>query len=300
MVRTVLLMLWSVLRNGLAAYGWAFAVYAVALVLHAVVGASGLWVLAPGALLAGLGATRWIWEGTTLPTRWRVVCVLCWAALLTGAARVGYAHGLVLAGQSEAAGLWTAAAGGRSLVVVPLGSVLRAFAVLLLWPVLILAAAGTALREAVGLPLATGADRPPTRPLDLLLDALELLVWLVATPAGFLAGANLGDNAYGTAQSVGLLVTVTAVPLGAYGFLRLLWAGITTRSLRTFARKAGLVVLLATVGALTLRAATPALDSLFAAAGVALLAVWLAAVGLMVLWRRRSTGRRRTDQDIRS
>ncbi len=295
-MRTALLMLWSVLRNGLAIYGWALAAYASAVVFHAVTGASGIWVLAPAAVLATFGSLRWIWQGAGVRRPWLLLFTLCAAAALVLTSAHAYSRGLALAGRNSSPGLLAPVPAGRdprTLTALPRGWVLRSFAGLLMPPALLVAAAGTAARQARGLPLATGAVQAPTAPGEFVVDTFELLAWLIATPAAFLAGANLGDNAQGAAQSVGLLITVIALPLGAYGFLRVLWAGVPTRSVRTFAGKAGLIVLLATVGALTLRAATPALDSLFAAAGVAILAVWLVATLVMAAWRYRSPWLRR-------
>lgn len=286
-IRGWLLALWSVLRHGIAVYAWAVAAYAAAVLMHALTGANGLWVLAPASALAGFGALAWVWQGGEVRSpAWRALGVGAAAAGLVAAAAVGYARGLALAGEAGAPGLLVAA-GLAGPVPVPVGAVLRAFTEVIVGPALLVATAGTLARRARGLPFGTGPAKAPTSLSGLVLDGLELLVWLIATPAAFLSGASLADTTPGLAQPAGALLAFAAVPLGAYGFLRILWSGAPTRDARTFVRKAVLVALLVPVGALVLRATLPALDSLRAAAGVMILAVWLAACGVMCAVRCR-------------
>ena len=286
-------LLWSVLRHAIAVYAWTLATYVLAVLFHAVTGHGALWLLLPFSALAGYGLLRWIWAEAPGSAAMRVLAAAAAALLLCLLAAVAYDRGLLLAGTPQAPGLLVplATAVPPSLPSLPLGSLFRAFCLLVFWPGAVLAAAGVTWRRAHNLPLGTGPGAVPVRPLELLLDAAELLIWLLATPAAYFAGANLADGARGVLQLVGIVLAVLSVPVGVYGFLRVLWAGIPTRHLATFLRKAALVVLLAAVAVLSVRAAAPALDSPSAAAGVALVAVWVAATAAMLLWRRRAAHR---------
>jgi len=292
-LRTGLSAAWSVLRHGITVYAWALGAYTAAVLVHALTGIDGGWVLLPAAPLAGLGALRWIWQGERGRVLWRLGAVAAAAAGLALTSLTAYSHGLALAGVPQGAGLLgtlppSAAAAGA--LAVPVGSVLRAFTELVALPAAAVAAAGTAFRLVRRLPLNTGPVPAPSSLPELALDGAELLVWLVATPAAFLAGANLADTTPGLAQPAGALLAFAALPFGAYGFLRVLWCGLPSRDLATFLRKALLVLLLAAVGAVTLSAALPALNSLRAAAGLGILAVWAVACAAMCWWRRRRVG----------
>ena len=277
-VRSVGVLSWSVLRHGITVYAWVLAAYTSAVLVHAITGASGAWALVPASLVAAYAALRWIWKGGAPRPAFRVCAVLCGAVGLVLVARAGFASGVSAAagvdGLLVPLGSGIGALGPRA---VPVGAVLRGFTEKVALPVLATAVAGTAARAARRLPpVAPPAPLPP-RAITLAYDVVELLVCLVATPAAFLAGASLTDASRGADQVTGALIASAAVPLGAYAFLRLLWSGIPTRDLRTFLWKALLVALLAGVGALTLRAAVPTLNSLRAAAGLTVLAVWVAA-----------------------
>ncbi len=288
-MRAGLSAVWSVPRHGIAILAWALGTYAAAVAIHAISGISGSWVLLPAAPLAGLGALRWIWQGAPPAPRWRVATTMGTAAGLVLVSLTAYAHGLALAAVPHDIGLFGVLPRSRTAAraAVPVGSVLRTFTGAIALPVLLTAAAGTAYRMARGLRLNSGPMPAPSSLAGLAMDAAELLVWLVATPAAFLAGANLADTTPGLAQPAGVLLAFVAVPVGAYGFLRILWSGLPSRDLPTFLRKAVLVLLLGSVGAVALSAALPALNSLRAAAGVGILAVWLVACAAMCWWRRR-------------
>jgi hypothetical protein len=290
-MRRIGVLAWSVLRHGVTVYAWALAAYTSAVLVRAIWQSSGAWALAPASVLAAYGALRWIWHGGSPAPAVRIAAVLAGALLLVVAADTGFRAGVVSAGWSGSL-LLVHHLGGGSLGprAVPVGAALRGFTERVALPVLAIAVAGTAARAARGLPPIAPPPAGGPSPTALALDVLELLVCLMATPAAFLAGASLTDSTRGATQLSGAVVAAASLPLGAYGFLRLLWSGIPTRDLRTLVWKGALVALLAAVAAITLHTALPALNSLRAAAGLTMLAVWVAAALAMTALRLRGRG----------
>lgn len=298
-------LVWAMWRQIITACAWALAAYVAALAIRLSPIAqriNPLWVLLPLAPLASLGGLRRLFRDLPAGGVWSGV---------RGAAIVASAAGLiVLAGTAFARGAAVGIPPARvqlfaraAAPAVSRVSVLAIFLAYLTVPVVGITVAGFIAK---GVLSAQDPDSQPRwsayhytpRPTrhSPVFDALELLVWLVATPAAFLAGAGLTVLPDGNplTQLAGGLVALSAPLFGAYGFLRVLWQDVPTRHLRTFVWKAALVLWLLAAGVLGVRAAVRYLPSHRAAAVVAAGLVWvLACIVMLTLRRRRDNPRYR-------